>query len=722
MTMRALVISVRLLAGRFHGNGDWPPSPFRLFQALVAGAYGGRWQDEERAAKDRAFRWLECLPAPLIAAPARVQSCSATYYVPNNDVDTVGGDPSRIAKIRVAKTIRASLFDPVEPLLYAWPFDAGQEHAQQLAELASRLHTLGHGVDAAAAEAEILDWPDAERRLAARAALARPTERLGAVPCTVPGSLESLQTRNTAFRGRFIDPSARGAPVLFRQPPKPLFRGVAYDRPPTRRLFDLLSAEDGRRFALVPQVRAAAVAAAIRDLARGQLERAMPGRASEIARVISGIGAGPADLARRVRFIPLPTIGFDRADPAIRRVLVEIPPDCPVVPEDLDWALAGRALPGFAAVVVTAARSNGMLRHYGVDAELARRWRSVTPVALPLARPSGRSGGASRVASEQHGVTAVLTALRHAGYDGRGVTVRLQREPLHLKGERAEEFEAARFDPARLHHVELCFPWPIQGPLVLGDGRWLGLGLMRPVRDVVPALQVFALAEGERNPPLAKAELVTRALRRAVMARVARDARSGERLPSFFTGHDANGRPLRNGMHQHLFFAAEDADGDGRIDRVLVVAPHLADRTTDQDTAALQRLQVALERFDHVRVGPAECLRLHRLVAEPIRQTARVWHSHVPYRATRHPNGGAADRDGLVAQDIANECSRRGLPRPEITVDAVLTGPRGGLLVRATLTFRRLVTGPMLLGRRSHFGQGLFRAGLFPPDGPVRSC
>ena len=36
-----LCISVTLLDGRFHGRGDggvpeWPPSPLRLFQALVA--------------------------------------------------------------------------------------------------------------------------------------------------------------------------------------------------------------------------------------------------------------------------------------------------------------------------------------------------------------------------------------------------------------------------------------------------------------------------------------------------------------------------------------------------------------------------------------------------------------------------------------------------------------------------------------------------------------
>src|SRR5581483_6685460 len=64
--MAALAIYVRLHDGRYHGRGDWPPSPARLFQALVAGAgLSGPLQEKER----EALRWLEALPAPIIADP-----------------------------------------------------------------------------------------------------------------------------------------------------------------------------------------------------------------------------------------------------------------------------------------------------------------------------------------------------------------------------------------------------------------------------------------------------------------------------------------------------------------------------------------------------------------------------------------------------------------------------------------------------------------------------
>ena len=161
MSSRALVIAVRLLDGRYHGVGDWPPSPFRLFQALIAGAYGGRWRAESAGVqqqKDAAFAWLEKLDPPHIAAPAKIAGRATTYFVPNNDLDAVGGNPRRVAEIRAGKVVRPILFAADTPFLYAWPFAGAEAPARLLCELAPRLHTLGRGVDPAFAVAEIDDW------------------------------------------------------------------------------------------------------------------------------------------------------------------------------------------------------------------------------------------------------------------------------------------------------------------------------------------------------------------------------------------------------------------------------------------------------------------------------------------------------------------------------------------------------------------------------------
>ena len=216
----ALLIEVHLLTGRYHGVGDWPPAPFRLFQALVAGAYGGRWAGEDRAGKDAAFRWLEGLPPPLIAAPARRPGRAVMHFVPNNDLDAKAGDPRRTSEIRAPKRRQPTLLeDPVpggdRAILYVWPIagdGAGDDtgdggHAARIAALADRLHTLGHGIDAAYANAELTDWPSAENRIAAHGgAVFRPSGtpgRPGDPLCPVPGSLDSLHARHAERARQF---------------------------------------------------------------------------------------------------------------------------------------------------------------------------------------------------------------------------------------------------------------------------------------------------------------------------------------------------------------------------------------------------------------------------------------------------------------------------------------------------------------------------------------
>ena len=54
--MPTLLISVRFDDGRYHGSGEWPPSPARLLQALVAGA--ARGEDLSKTAIE-AFEWLD---------------------------------------------------------------------------------------------------------------------------------------------------------------------------------------------------------------------------------------------------------------------------------------------------------------------------------------------------------------------------------------------------------------------------------------------------------------------------------------------------------------------------------------------------------------------------------------------------------------------------------------------------------------------------------------
>jgi CRISPR-associated protein Csb2 len=145
-------------------------------------------------------------------------------------------------------------------------------------------------------------------------------------------------------------------------------------------------------------------------------------------------------------------------------------------------------------IVITLADDNdGMLAHYGIGSrEGHRRWRTVTPAALPdsTARrridpersPRQVKGGQERASECARAGGAVVQALRHAGVPARAEAIRVQREPFESNGERVETFaEGTRFSKHRLWHVEIEFSDEIRGPLVIGDGRFLGLGIMAPV-------------------------------------------------------------------------------------------------------------------------------------------------------------------------------------------------------------------------------------------------
>jgi CRISPR-associated protein Csb2 len=369
-----------------------------------------------------------------------------------------------------------------------------------------------------------------------------------------------------------------------------------------------------------------------------------------------------------------------------------------------------------------------MLRHYGIGRPGSRRWQTITPVALPERRPHGRISGDLRAQADRSVARAVAEALRHAGQNWRGVDIRVQVEPFHLKGVRADAFHPGRFG-GRLHHVQIDFPEPVAGPLVIGDGRWLGLGVMAPVAEAPPAVHIFTIDPAE-GPRVAEHEALVRALRRAVMARVNEEfvqarlrrgdrSRRNEPLPTFFTGHISDSTPARSGQHEHLFFLADDADGDHRIDRLAVISPHVADRSLVLDRKKFREMQSFLGLLNRALAG-LTVLRAGRAGApqllhapqpfdhDPVFGRASVWMSYSRYRPTRHPHGNSSE--AALAADISKECQRRHLPRPEVEVLDVRVGPRGGLAIRARLTFKTVVEGPILLGRGSHYGAGMFKA------------
>ena len=730
----ALLITLCFHDGRYHGAEDWPPSPARLFQALVAGVARGAALEPDDV---EALKWLESLDPPAIAAPTMRNGQRYQNFVPNNDLDAVGGDPGRIGEIRVDKLIRPRLFDAAIPLLYCWRFENdpdGQAHA--LVKIAERLYQLGRGVDMAWAQAEVLDIKEAERRLDEHGgSLHRPTESDSGVlqACPGPGSLKSLIERYKAMGKRFrSENTGKKTQYAFTQPPKPRFRQVAYDSPPAQLLYDLRDLAKTSEFQPWPLTGIVRLTETVRDAAAERLAAALPDKAACIERVFGRVrDLSAADKAQRIRIAPLPSIGHPHAESSIRRVLVEIPPNCPLPVDDLKWAFSGLHLgtdPKTGEIrddslpMLIEADDWSMPRHYGVERngkQTFHLWRTVTPAALPERAARRRSNPArrnetakdakERLQEETRAAGAVRQALRHAGIETAVAAVRVQREPFRARGARAEAFARdTRFSRHRLWHVEVAFTAPRDGPVLIGDGRYLGLGLMAPEKRAFREVAVFTI-EGDAPPVAARADMLT-ALRRALMA-LDRDENGA--VSRLFCGHEANGAPAGNGAHQHIFLAA-DANRDGsRLARLYVIRPDTADsksRLSDDEKARFERVTGKLQTL---RAGRYGVLRLRGPAApgpdDRLFTRSRVWTSLTDFSPSRHPRNGA-DAVAFLERNIHAEVLRRGYPTPKVELLSRDTGPRGGIRARFCLTFSITVQGPLLLGRDSHMGGGLFAA------------
>lgn len=705
----ALVITVRLHEGCYHGTRDgfdgaqgWPPSPGRLFQALVAAAARGASVPQS---EQEALRWLEELPPPDVAAPAGRQGRSVPQFVPNNDLDAKGGDPAKVADIRVSKHWRAVYFDPALPIRYVWRFELPVEQARTLCSIAARLYQLGRGFDMASASGEVLAADEAQRILDSYDVVRSPGGS-GEVAVACRGTLDRLVARHQETRRRF---QRNSGTTVFVQPPRALFRHIGYDAPPRRLHFEL---RNGRNFAAQPLHTASVFVANIRDAAAKRLTDQFPDRDGLIERLIIGRGAGPRHVPQRCRILPLPSLGTEHTDPAIRRVLVELPTEFPFAKEDMAWAFSGlhtgdQMHRDEQARRLVATEDATMAKRY---ARPARLFRSITAVALgSTVEPVRGTQATQRQRDEQQATAAVRQALRHAGVRTEPTSIRVQREPLHRGGARAEAFVAGtRFARRAMWHVELAFPTGVSGPLALGDGRFVGLGLMAPI---VTHDDVVGFLIPTQRVASHDARALVRALRRALMS-VARDKHGG--VDRLFSGHETDGRPDSAGHHGHVFLAA-DVDGNW-VSRLLVAAPWTVDRSMSPTLAQRRQFDQVVRKLTFLRAGRLGTFSLNAVPLDnddQIMRRAKTWRTTTPYLATRHIKR-REDANAVLVADVAMGCRRRGLPAPnQIDASAVSRGPQDDRpMADVVISFATSVRGPVLLGRDSHEGGGLFHPEL----------
>jgi CRISPR-associated protein Csb2 len=155
--MTCLLLTVRWLDGRYHGllsrDGppEWPPSPFRLFQALVSGVAR---RGELDSALGSSLSWLKRLEPPVILAPRVHPGTVITYFVPNNDGDK---KPDRQDRLK-GKTIHPTLMIDRAEIHYLWPLESKDfPQARVVCRAASYLTCLGWGIDLAYSDARLIE-------------------------------------------------------------------------------------------------------------------------------------------------------------------------------------------------------------------------------------------------------------------------------------------------------------------------------------------------------------------------------------------------------------------------------------------------------------------------------------------------------------------------------------------------------------------------------------
>lgn len=494
-----LRITATFINPLYHGRADaaqpeWPPSPLRVFQAIVAA--NGR-AIRGQVALPEALTWLEAQPAPLIVAPEAHDTAGYVLSVPNNAMDLVakawvkgnqhGTGDSNPATHRTMKAVRPRHMVGGDSVHYLWRVDEGSEvqaHVEALRDAARNAHVLGWGFDFVAVQADVISAAAAEDILGQRW---KPCVARSGTPLRAPamGTLEALRTRHEAFLQRVGKSGKQLRPV----PPLTRFEVTGYRRAeetPTRphAVFEL-RCDDGN-FHAHSQRRLMHIAGMVRHLAKILMTQSPPPDVPVdwVERYVMGHRERGADDHAQLAYVPLPTIGHPHADQAIRRVMLIAPAGDEGWLEHLARRLAGQRLvpaqgnefgseqPPYLHRV----RQDNVARCYS---ESANRWASVTPVILPGhddKKPAKTRKLIERVLA-QSGIETPCT------YEW-GAFPRFSKSySAHKYG--SDGKPQGYFRPDHLLdktavHLTLTFEdgLSVSGPLTLGAGRHCGFGLM----------------------------------------------------------------------------------------------------------------------------------------------------------------------------------------------------------------------------------------------------
>ncbi len=531
--MTHILLTVRFLDDRYHGLLDrggpveWPPSPFRLFQALVAGvARRGELVEGEDVPSNRNFTpigqaldWLQRHTRehpPIIIAPKHKVGQAITRFVPNNDGDKKFDRQERLTAKHTQPTL--FLLEPGQKpeVHYAWPLGAVKGCPVSDIEKAARsLTTLGWGIDMAFADARLADeaeletlkgvrWYPKNRDYPFKDTLRVPTYDATLGECT----LCDLRHCHSTMMNRI----EHGKPLKTVDKPK-VFDRVLYtstERPEGRpyAVFRLLDANgDPTRY---PHAKLVHIAGMVRHLAIESLKDKAPRGVAEPAdwlnRFVRGKGDSAGASHEKLSFVPLPSIGQSgqarvHADAMIRNILLVAPIGCGDQLEFVARYIDGKQLTPETRAEADENSCEADSAPSGVPDSIerftpprgkfietcylgsSRVWQSITPVILDghNDKKDAKTVKLIQAALQRAGIETPcdftwqsLPFIRH------GLSAHKYRlDPSAPDGKRPVGYHFPKHLKDRtVLHIRLTFTHPVPGPITLGAGRHCGFGLM----------------------------------------------------------------------------------------------------------------------------------------------------------------------------------------------------------------------------------------------------
>lgn len=503
-----LAIRVQFLAG--YSGREWPPSPARLFKALVSSARAG-WAYSNRKAIDDSLRvleqqgWTENTKLPEVVAPrAALRPPRWQRFVPNNSRNWPSErklNPEKGIDLEPEPVVGWE-FEAPSTVWYWWP-NVEASHVSVIREVSRRVVSVGKGEDLAVLDATEAGPP-------ADAVRWRPARSGAALEVPEPGCLDVCDALFARDLNELPLPAAGVRAVTYASDARDVDRqmpafvlgmwrnGKRYSCDarllrqvvgPVRHLLDEIRSDVVDVLARGPNERRA-MDVLVRRVLIGHDESSKPIREPHLAilPLPSVLGPYPDGRVRRIALAD-----FGGGDDSTRQAIVEM----------AQVLLHGREL-------FDNGRSTGIVLDTEPDGQWlrtitkrSRTWVTVTPLVQPakeLTADEWKRLVEARCNAEQEPAKAAAREL-HLQERRRELIERSVRQAIASQDVRIESIEfgsggalpgihvASQYrangylsETPKLH-VRLTFDRPIAGPIAIGRGRHVGFGVLWPLDE-----------------------------------------------------------------------------------------------------------------------------------------------------------------------------------------------------------------------------------------------